>query len=122
MKLCITSTGQRLDDPVDPRFGRSHYFMIVDSDTLQFEAIRNPAFTTGGGAGIKAAQVVADHGAEVVLTGNVGPNAFNTLEAAGLKIIVGLTDTTVKEAVEGFNAGQYQHVSGPSVGAHHGKS
>ena len=122
MKLCVTSTGKQLDDPVDPRFGRSHYFMIVDSDSLQFEAIQNPAITTGGGAGTKAAQVVADHDAEVVLTGNVGPNAFNTLEAAGLKIIVGLVDTTVKEAVEGFNAGQYQHVSGPSVGAHHGKS
>ena len=121
MKLCVTSTGQQLDDPVDPRFGRSHYFMIVDSDSLQFEAIQNPAITTGGGAGIKAAQVVADHGAEVVLTGNVGPNAFNTLQAAGLEIIVGLVDTTVKEAVEGFNAGQYQHVSSPSVEAHHGK-
>ena len=121
MKLCVTSTGQRLDDPVDPRFGRSHYFLIVDSDSLHFEAIQNPAFTTGGGAGIQAAKVVTDHGAEAVLTGNVGPNAFNTLQAAGLKIIVGLADTTVKQAVEGFNAGQYQHVSSPSVEAHHGK-
>ena len=122
MKLCVTSTGQHLDDRVDPRFGRSQYFMIVDSDSLQFEAIQNPAFSSGGGAGIQAAQAVANKGAEVVLTGNVGPNAFNTLQAAGLKIIVGVVDTTVKEAVEGFKAGQYQHVSGPSVGAHHGKS
>ena len=122
MKLCVTSTGQHLDDRVDPRFGRSQYFMIVDSDSLQFEAIQNPAFSSGGGAGIQAAQTVANKGAEVVLTGNVGPNAFNTLQAAGLKIIVGLVDTTVKEAIEGFKAGQFQHVSGPSVGAHHGKS
>ena len=122
MKLCVTSTGQHLDDRVDPRFGRSQYFMIVDSDSLQFEAIQNPAFSSGGGAGIQAAQAVANKGAEVVLTGNVGPNAFNTLQAAGLTIIVGLVDTTVKEAVEGFKAGQFQHVSGPSVGAHHGKS
>ena len=122
MKLCVTSTGQHLDDRVDPRFGRSQYFMIVDSDSLQFEAIQNPAFSSGGGAGIQAAQAVANKGAEVVLTGNVGPNAFNTLQAAGLKIIVGLVDTTVKEAIEGFKAGQFQHVSGPSVGAHHGKS
>ena len=122
MKLCVTSTGQRLADLVDPRFGRSHYLMMVDSDSLEFEAIQNPAFSAGGGAGIQAAQVVANKGAEVVLTGNVGPNAFNTLQAAGLKIIVGLVDTTVKQAVEGFKVGRYQHVSGPSVGAHHGKS
>ena len=54
MKLCVTSTGERLDDLVDPRFGRSHYFMMVDSDSLHCEALQNPAFSAGGGAGIQA--------------------------------------------------------------------
>ena len=79
MKLCITSSGQNLDDTIDPRFGRCQYFIMVDSESMRFEAIQNPAISAGGGAGIQAAQLVANQGAEVVLTGNVGPNAFNTL-------------------------------------------
>ena len=122
MKICITSSGQSLDDAIDPRFGRCQYFLIVDTENMQCEAIQNPAISAGGGAGIQAAQLVANKGAEVILTGNVGPNAFNTLQAAGLKTIVGLSGITVRQAVEGFKSGQYQHVSGPSVEAHYGRS
>jgi predicted Fe-Mo cluster-binding NifX family protein len=120
MKLCVTSSGKSLDDTIDPRFGRCQYFIIVDSESMQFEAIENPAMSAGGGAGIQAAQLVANKGAEVVLTGNAGPNAFNTLQAAGLKIVVGLTGITVGQAIEGFKSGKYQYISGPSVEAHYG--
>jgi predicted Fe-Mo cluster-binding NifX family protein len=122
MKLCVTSSGQSLEDTVDPRFGRCQYFIFVDSDNLEFEVIQNPAVSTGGGAGTKSAQLVANKGAEVVLTGNVGPNAFDTLQAAGLKIIVGLLDTTVRQAIEGFNTGNFGYANMPSVKAHHGVS
>jgi len=122
MKLCVTSSGQSLEDSVDPRFGRCQYFIIVDSENMEFEAIQNPAISAGGGAGTQAGQLVAGKGAEVVLTGNVGPNAFSTLQAAGLKIIVGLSGNTVGQAIEGFKAGQYDYVNDPSVGAHHGQS
>ena len=120
MKLCVTSSGQSLEDTVDPRFGRCQYFIFVDSESLQFEAIKNPAASAGGGAGTKSAQLVANKGAEVVLTGNVGPNAFDSLEAAGLKIIVGLLDTTVRQAIEGFNTGNFGYATMPSVKAHDG--
>ena len=122
MKICITSSGQSLEDAIDPRFGRCQYFIMVDTESMQFEAIQNPAISAGGGAGIQAAQLVAEKGAELVLTGNVGPNAFNTLQAAGLKIVVGLPNITVRQAVEGFKSGQYQYVGGPSVDAHYGTS
>ncbi|MBW1853604.1 MAG: NifB/NifX family molybdenum-iron cluster-binding protein [Deltaproteobacteria bacterium] len=122
MKICVTSAGQSLEDIIDPRFGRCQYFIILDTESMQFEAIQNPAISAGGGAGIKAAQLVANKEVEVVLTGNVGPNAFNTLQAAGLKIVVGLSNLTVKQAVEGFKSGQYQHVGSPSVDAHYGTS
>ena len=122
MKICITSAGQSLEDAIDPRFGRCQYFIMLDTESMQFEAIQNPAISAGGGAGIQAAQLVAEKGAEVVLTGNVGPNAFNTLQAAGLKIVVGLSNITVRQAVEGFKSGQYQYVGSPSVDAHYGTS
>lgn len=120
MKLCVTSSGKGLDDSMDPRFGRCQYFIIADTGSAQFEAIQNPAASAGGGAGTKAAQLVANKGVEVVLTGNVGPNAYNTLTAAGIKIVVGLTGITVRQAVEGFKEGKPEYTAGPSVGAHHG--
>jgi len=120
VKVCVTSSGQSLEDAIDPRFGRCQYFIIVDSDSMQFETIQNTAMNAGGGAGIQAGQLVANKGAEVILTGNVGPNAFNTLQAAGLKIVIGLSGITVRQAVEGFKSGQYQYIGGPSVDAHYG--
>jgi len=105
---------------MDPRFGRCQYLIIADADSAEFEAIQNPAINAGGGAGIQAAQLVANKGAEVVLTGNVGPNAYNTLSAAGIKIVVGLAGMTVRQAIEGFRDGKQEYVAGPSVDAHYG--
>lgn len=81
MKVCVTATAPGLDAYVDPRFGRCQCFTIVDLDTMEFESVENPNITALGGAGIQSAQLVANRGAGVVLTGNVGPNAFNTFTA-----------------------------------------
>ncbi|MDY6967630.1 MAG: NifB/NifX family molybdenum-iron cluster-binding protein, partial [Spirochaetota bacterium] len=120
MKICVTSSGPSLDSLIDPRFGRCQYFIILDTDNMQFESIENPSISAGGGAGSQSAQLVANKGIEVVLTGNTGPNAFSALQAAGIKIIVGLSNISVKEAVEGFKEGQYQYISEPSVASHYG--
>jgi predicted Fe-Mo cluster-binding NifX family protein len=119
MKLCASATGNDLASTVDPRFGRCQYFLFVDSETMDFESVGNPAFTAGGGAGIQAAQLVVNRGAGVVLTGNVGPNAFQALQAAGIKIVTGISGT-VKEAVEKFKKGEVQFTGAPTVGSHFG--
>jgi len=119
MKVCISSTGKDLSAPVDPRFGRAQLFLFVDTETMEYECIANPAITAGGGAGTKAAQLVSDKGAQAVLTGNVGPNAFTALSAAGVKIYAGMAGTA-RQAVENFKIGQAIPVSEPSVGAHSG--
>jgi predicted Fe-Mo cluster-binding NifX family protein len=93
MKICISSTGNDLTSKIDPRFGRCQNFLFVDMDTLETEAVPNPAATAGGGAGTKAAQLVADKSVEAVITGNVGPNAYTALEAAGIKIYTGIKGT-----------------------------
>jgi predicted Fe-Mo cluster-binding NifX family protein len=71
MKLAVSSAGTTLESNVDPRFGRCPYFIYVDSDTLQFEAVENPGATAGGGAGIATAQAVAAEGAGVVIDGQL---------------------------------------------------
>ena len=119
MKVCISSIGKDLSTPVDPRFGRAQFFLFVDTETMEYECIENPAINAGGGAGTKAAQLVSDKGAQAVLTGNVGPNAFTALTAAGIKIYVGLSGSA-QESIDKFKQGQVKPVSGPSVGAHSG--
>lgn len=104
MKICITSQGNNLDAQVDPRFGRCQYFIIVDPETMEFEAVKNPSINATGGAGTNSAQLIASKGAEIVLTGDVGPNASRTLESAGIKIVTGITGS-VKDAIEKYKKG-----------------
>ena len=114
MKIAVSAMGTDLGVQVDPRFGRCQYFIIVDSDTLEFEAVENPNIGAIGGAGIQSGQSMAERGAQVVLTGNVGPNAFQALSVAGLQIITGVTGT-VKAAIQRFNDGQLRPVRRAAV-------
>jgi predicted Fe-Mo cluster-binding NifX family protein len=119
MKVAVTARGTTLDDPVDPRFGRCANFAIVDTGDLSFEAVPNANAAAGGGAGIQSAQLIADKGVKTVLTGNCGPNAFRTLEAAGIEVVVGAAGT-VREAVEAYKTGNLKATAGPNVGSHAG--
>ncbi|MEW6041557.1 MAG: NifB/NifX family molybdenum-iron cluster-binding protein [Elusimicrobiota bacterium] len=118
-KICITSQGNNLDAQVDPRFGRCQYFIIVDSETLKFEVVENPNIGATGGAGIQSAQLIASKGAGVVMTGNVGPNAFQTLQAAGIEVITGISGS-VKEAVEKYKKGDITSTDSATVPGHFG--
>ena len=119
MKIGISSTGKDLNAQVDPRFGRCQYFLIVDADTMDFESISNESAMASGGAGIQAAQIIAKAGVEVMITGNVGPNAFQTLSAAGIKIFTGISGT-IKEAVERYKKGDLKETETSTVGSHFG--
>jgi len=119
MKIAVTSSGTDLDAEVDPRFGRCTNFIFVDTDTDEVEVAANEGMMAAGGAGIQSAQIVADKGATVVLTGNCGPNAYRTLEAAGVKVIIGVAGT-VREAVDKYKAGELSATEGPNVGAKFG--
>lgn len=119
MKICVTSIGDNIDSDVDPRFGRCKYFLIIDTDSMNVKSISNESLMASGGAGIKAAQMVAKTGAETVITGNIGPNAFQTLKTAGIKIITGINGK-IKDVVERFNQGELKEIDEPSVSSHFG--
>jgi len=120
MKVIVTSTGPGLDDDLDPRFGRCQYFLLVDTDSVKIlESFDNEGLMSAGGAGIQAGQFVASKGAEAIITGNVGPNAIQTLQAAGVGVYLSPAGT-VRQAIEGFKKQALQNVSAPSVDAHHG--
>jgi len=119
MKIAVTSTGKTLDSPVDQRFGRTAYFLIFDTETMDFSVIDNENVAAAGGAGISSAKAVADAGAQAVLTGNCGPNAQRTLSAAGVKLYTGVTGT-VRQAVELLKNGELTEAASPNVQAHFG--
>ena len=114
MKICVTAQGDTLDSQVDPRFGRCQYFIIVDTDTLKFEAIQNPNIDAMGGAGVQSGQFVTGKQVKAVLTGNVGPNAFQTLQAGGAEVVVGVSGS-IKEAMEKYRKGELKPTKNPSV-------
>lgn len=117
MKLCVTSTGKDMDSKIDEHFGRASYFLIVDTGTMDFEVVINTAQAAGQGAGIRAAQIILDNDAEALLTGIVGPNAFNALKAANVKVYEGASGAdSVRDSIEKFNRGEYSEASVPSGG------
>jgi len=119
MKITISATGPDLDAQVDPRFGRCRYFVIVDLETTKFEALENSGAMGSGGVGVSVAQMIAGKGVEAVITGNCGPNAYQALSTAGIKVITGVTGS-VQDAVEDYKSGKLQAISKPNVSAHSG--
>jgi predicted Fe-Mo cluster-binding NifX family protein len=102
MKVAVTAKGAHLTDAVDPRFGRASYNIIVDLESMEYDAL-DPSENVNAikGAGIQAATMVADKGAEVLLTGYCGPNAFKVVNAAGIKVVAD-AEGTVAEAINTF--------------------
>lgn len=118
MKIVVTSSGTDMSDEVDPRFGRAKYLLVVDTATGESKACDNAQnLAAAQGAGIQAARNVAELGVEAVVTGNVGPKAFTTLQASGVKIYVGASGS-VADAVEQFKAGQLECANQANVEGH----
>jgi predicted DNA-binding protein (UPF0251 family)/predicted Fe-Mo cluster-binding NifX family protein len=102
-KIAISSEGPSLDEALDPRFGRAAGFIVVDPQTFDFEYVDNGSSQAmAQGAGVQAAEHVANSGAKIVLTGYVGPKAFKALQAVGIRVAQNLADMTVREAIEMF--------------------
>lgn len=119
MKIAISATSPSLDAEVDSRFGRCSYFIIVESDTMQFETLDNSGATADGGAGISTGQVIAKSGVQVVLTGDCGPNAYRVLSAAGIQVITGVSGK-IRDAVQGYKSDKFQSIPHHTVSTHFG--
>ncbi len=119
MKLAVSATGNTLDAVVDPRFGRCPYFIVAEVEQgklKSFRAIANPGAGAFGGAGITAAQLVANEGVSVVLTGNIGPRAYQVLSQAGVKLVLGVAGMKVRDAIEAYLKGELKETQAPPMG------
>jgi len=114
MKIAISATDSSLDAEVDPRFGRCRYFL-----TMEYEVVDNASAMSSGGAGIAAAQAIAGKSIDVVLTGNCGPNAYQVLSSAGIKVITGVSGK-VKDVIAEYKLGTYSASQQANVPGHFG--
>jgi len=117
MKIAVCAQGRTLDDQVDPRFGRCGYFLLVEGDEVR--AMENPSLGAPGGAGVQAAQFLADQGVEALLVGNLGPNAAQALEAAGIEVYRSQPGSA-GENISLLKEGQLEKLTGATVGSHFG--
>ena len=119
MMVVVTANGADLDAPASPVFGRCPTYIFVDTATMEFEAVENPAIAATGGAGIQAAQFIVERGAQAVVTGNTGPNAFNVFRVANVPVYL-FGGGTVRQAVDAYKAGRLSASGGASAQAHAG--
>ena len=118
MNICITASGRDLDAAVDQSFGRSGFFLFVDSETRETKAVENSPGAHG--AGVQAAQILVEQGARVLITGNVGPNAYQGLSAAGIEIYTGASGNCRKVLAD-YEAGLLSKTDVPTRAGHGGK-
>ena len=114
MKIAVTAKGTRLDDRVDPRFGRCPFYVIVETRTMSAEALENPNRTLADGAGVRSARLMEESGVKAVLTGHCGPDAFEALDAAGIGVIVG-AGGRIRDTMEQLRSGALAAETGPNV-------
>lgn len=115
MKIAISSTGKTMDSLLDLRFGRCTYFVIYDTEDKKINAIQNNGQLSGGGAGIAAAQQVIDEDVDIIITGNLGPNAFELIVRAGIKVYRG-ENISIDNVLEKYQNGELLELkeAGPS--------
>jgi predicted Fe-Mo cluster-binding NifX family protein len=118
MRVAITASGPDLSSPVDMRFGRARYLLVVDTSDRKVTPIDNHAgMDATQGAGIQAAQAVVDNNVSVLITGHCGPKAFRALRAAGVHVYL-TPETTVDDAIDLFQKGEIKHISAADVDSH----
>jgi len=119
MKIAVSSSGKDLDSLIDPRFGRCAYFLIVETDDMSFEVFDNQSIASGGGAGIQSAQYISSKGAKAVITGNCGPNAVQTLAAAGIEVFLENTGI-VRKVLQKYKDGKLTSTNMANVAEYSG--
>lgn len=88
MKLAITSNGDTIESGVDLHFGRTAWFCIYDKTTGTIQFVENENKNSSGGAGTKAAELVAELGVKQVISGDFGPKAKSLLEKLKIQMII----------------------------------
>ncbi len=119
MKIALSSSGDSLESPFETRFGRCRKFIVFNDSDDSLEVVDNTQnLDAAQGAGIQAAQNVANAGVQCVVSGHCGPKAFMTLDAAGIKVYTCESRGSVAEALDAFKKGELPQLAGADVDGH----
>lgn len=121
MKIVVAANGRDLDAPTSPIFGRSPFYVLADTETMHVEAMANPEMGSLRGVGFHLPEVIVERGAQAVVAGSVGPNAFRVLQDLGVPVYLS-GDRTVREAIEAYKAGWLQPAEDANVPTHSGRT
>jgi predicted Fe-Mo cluster-binding NifX family protein len=119
MKVVVSSSGDSLDSPVSPVFGRAEYYLVVNTEDLSSVSLSNPATGQSSGAGIKAAQFILEQKPDALISSNIGPNAFQVLSAGSIECYTA-SGGSVSEAINAFKQGQLNKIGSPTAASHSG--
>lgn len=112
MKIAISSINKNIESEVSDVFGRCPYFLIVDVEDREIgevKVLENKSVDQMGGAGITAAQVVAQEAVDAVITQNVGPRALDVLRQFDIDVYY--SEGTAKEALNELITGNLKKIS-----------
>ncbi len=110
MRVGVSATGGNLNARIDDRFGRCPWFLVVDTDSLEFDALQNRHAEEAMGAGMAAAKDLVDKHVDAVISGQVGPKAYEVLRALSIDIFLVSGGITVKDALERLKKGELQRM------------
>jgi predicted Fe-Mo cluster-binding NifX family protein len=119
VKIVVSAASPRLDSIVDQRFGRAAHFVVVNLETMEWQAHSNPGVGASGGAGSYAAQFIANLGVQAVISGDFGPNAYNALRVAGVAMYLLGDSRNIQETVQQFKSGSLAQAGAPTPEGHH---
>ncbi len=117
LKIAVPSDDKNMDSAVCLSFGRAPYFVFYDTDTKKVEYVENDAAAKRGGAGIRAAQMVADSGADVIITPRCGENAEEVLRESNVAVYKSIT-ASVKENIDALAQGRLEPLQDIHPGFH----
>ena len=110
MKVAISATGNDLTASVDRRFGRCPWFLFVQGESSSCEAVENKSADNASGAGTACAQLVLERDVDALISGQVGPNAYEALTQGGIKIFIAPEGMSVKEALTKYKNGELKQM------------
>lgn len=119
MKVAISASGEGKEASIDERFGRCPYFVVVDTEEMDFKTIENEHADESHGVAPQVVQTLSEMDIKAVITGNIGPNGYETLESAGMKAYRGSGE--ISKAVEELKQGDLEEIENETVRGHHGK-
>jgi predicted Fe-Mo cluster-binding NifX family protein len=119
VKIVVAANGTGLDAPTSLVFGRSTFYVLADTETMRVEAMVNPEKRSLRGVGFQTPELIVERGAQAVVTGSVGPNAFKVLQSLGVPVYL-CERGTVREAIEAYKAGRLRPAEDANVPTHSG--